>query len=109
MVRSALQVRPLYAVMAILLICIASGMFTGAPLVNAQTEDLTLIERIARMEGILEQINERLVDLNHLSERIDALHSEINNGNRNMMIAIFSAIILTPFAQSLSKRLIDRS
>lgn len=94
---------------ALLSICLAGYLFTGAPLVNAESGESTqLDERVARIEGILEQMNERLLELNHLSDRIDWLHSDINTWNRNLTIAIFSAIILMPVAQSLSKRFIDR-
>ena len=95
--------------LAILLISFIGCWFTGVVLVNAESEEsITLNERVARIEGTLAQMNERLLELNHLGDRIDALHTNINNANRTLTIVIFSAIILTPFAQSLAKRYIDR-
>ncbi len=117
------QIRPLFAAATILSVFLAACLFMGTPLVNAQTEEsTTLEERIARIEGTLEQMNERLLELNHLGDRLDSIHSEINVLNINigeridrlhsenitLLIAMLSTIILSPVSQALAKRYIDR-
>ena len=110
--------RPLIAAAAILSVFVAGCLLPGAPLVNAQADEHDELEvRIARIEGILEQMNERLVELNHLGDKIDvlrsefsvkfdAINSEIHSGNRNLLIAIVSVILLSPISNALSKKYI---
>jgi len=48
-------------------------------LVNAQAEeDSSIDEEIGYIKGTLEQMNERLLELNHLSERIDEIGSSLS-------------------------------
>ena len=64
--------------LAILLISFIGCCFTGGVLVNAQAEEATTIEeRLAYIEGTLEQMSDRLLELNHLSDRIDGIEDTL--------------------------------
>ncbi|GAG77836.1 unnamed protein product [marine sediment metagenome] len=90
---------------ALLSICLIGYLFTGVPLVNAQTEESpSTDERLAYIEGTLEQMNERLLDLNHLSDRIDGLGESLSVRIDNLYttiigstIVIVCAILAQPF------------
>jgi len=96
-------------------------------LVNAQAEEGNSIdEDLGYIKGTLDQMKERLVELNHLGSRIDGLsteindlntdlgnriddlHSDINTWNTNLLYAIVAGFVLTPVSSSLSRRFIER-
>jgi len=53
-------------------------LFTGAPLIYAQEKETSSIEeRLAYIEGTLEQMSDRLLELNHLSDRIDGIEDTL--------------------------------
>jgi len=87
-------------------------MFTGAPLVNAQEEEsISSEERIARIEGILEQMNERLLDLNHLSDRIDDVGDSLSVRIDNLYITILGgtvALVIAILVQPLIEKKISK-
>ncbi|GAG59052.1 unnamed protein product [marine sediment metagenome] len=79
----------------ILSICLVGYLFTGVPLVNAQTEESpSPDERLAYIEGTLEQMNERLLGLNHLSDRIDGLGDSLSVRIDNLYITIIGSTIV---------------
>jgi len=69
------------------------AMSASFQVVSAQSEYGTLGERMARIEGILEQMNERMVGLNHLSDRMDTLQNTVNV----MWVTVFAAFLVSLF------------
>ena len=87
--------------LAILLISFIGCCFTGGMLVNAQAEeDHSIEERLAYIEGTLNQMNERLLEINHLGDRIDSLYITI--------IGATVAIIVTNLAQPFIEKKINQ-
>lgn len=73
------------------------------PVTNAQTEYATLGERMARIEGILEQMNERMMGLNHLSDRMNTLQNTLNLMWVSLLVAYLASPFISAYAQKRIK------
>jgi len=83
-------------VLAILFISFIGCWFIGAPLVNVQAEENTSIdEELGYIKGTLDQMNERLLELNHLGDRIDSLYLTIIGAT----VVIVITNLATPFIE----------
>ncbi len=80
-------------------------VFNLAPVEVFAQEDSDLGERIARIEGVLDQMNERLKELNHLGDRIDSLQNSINLRIDQLWFGFVSIMVTVLFAPSIDRYL----